>query len=109
MVDVVCVLAGGVHREHHLPLDKESELISSVKSIPARASKGVKYLYALVVALIVSAIVASAAFAQAGNPGLEMITELRTGVLALLATGAAIVIAVALFFAAKAFVNRVRS
>ncbi len=77
-----------------------------IKSIPARASKGVKYLYALVVA----GIVAPAAFAQsAGNPGLAMINQLSTGVLALLAAGAAIVIAVALFFAAKAFVNRVRS
>lgn len=107
VVNVVRVLGGGLHREHHLQIKKESELI---KSVPDRASKGVKYLYALVVALVVAAIVAPAAFVQtAGNPGLDMINQLSIGVLALLAAGATIVIAVALFFAAKAFVNRVRS
>lgn len=79
-----------------------------IKSIPGRAMKGARYLYAVVVALVVAAIVAPAAFAQS-NPGQQMIGELQTGVLALLGAGAAIVIAVALFFAAKAFVQRIRS
>jgi len=76
-----------------------------LQSIPTAYRRIVLLLAAAVFGLVLAA----PAYAQTTNPGLDMITELTTGVLALLAAGAAIVIAVALFFAAKAFVNRVRS
>lgn len=63
----------------------------------------------LVAAFVFGLMLAGPAHAQTSNPGLDMINQLQTGILALLAAGAAIVIAVALFFAAKAFVNKVKS
>ena len=84
-----------------------------MNSNPLRASSGrtatlVKGTYVAGVAAIIAAIWASPSYAQA-SPGSDMMGQMQTAVLALLATGAGIVIAVAIFFAAKALLSRVRS
>lgn len=72
-----------------------------------RASFAVKAAYASGVAAIVGAILAAPSYAQ--DPAGQMIDTLTTGVLGLLGAGVAVVVAVALFYAGKAFVSRIRS
>lgn len=75
----------------------------------SRAQKAAMYVYAAVAAVLVALYAPSNAFAQTGSPADQMISSLQTGVIALLGAGVAIVVAVALFYAGKAFVSRIRS